>query len=345
MRLKLGVIFLTIFFCFQNIYPQNSTARFLLWHPSAISNAMGGAGTALYDNAYAAYYNPASLAFSDRLTLVGSLVKPLPFFGNITHSFIGGSVRTNKVGTFGFSANLIWKWKEPQLLVDYTGFIIDNIPGGYTLNWQGKVSYALPLSDKFSIGANFSFLRINLSDPFYVGSEARHAKTTTVLFDAGFLLKDLFPEVTLTPGSLNKDKWYIRKKKAGLTVGMAVLNLGQKISFINEKQSDNTPAKYVMGLSYCPVFINEGSVILAADFEKQLYEPSFVDYIHLGTELNVLHLLSLRMGRFIDTKEPKTSYNTYGAGINVKYFSLNIARYKNTLLPTWHYDATFSLEF
>lgn len=341
----MSIIKFTILFgvlSLQTIYAQNSTARFLLWQPSAISNSMGGVGTALYDNAYTAYYNPAALAFSDRITLVGSFVKPLPFFGNITHSFIGGSVRTDKVGTFGFSANLIWKGPQPQ--TDVTGNEINYTTGGYTLNWQGKISYAVPVTSNFSIGTNLSLLRIKLSDGIFVENEKREGKSITVLFDLGIFWKDLLPQSTLKSNS-PRDEWYIGKEKEGISIGMTLLNVGQKISFINKERSDNAPAKFMVGASYCPIFINEGSILLATDFEKQLYEPSFVDYMHLGAELNFVHLLSFRIGRFVDTKEPKTSYNTYGAGINIKYFSVNLARYEKTLLPTWHYDATFSLEF
>lgn len=36
-------------------YSQNSTARFLLWHPSARFMSMGGVGTALETNAFAVF--------------------------------------------------------------------------------------------------------------------------------------------------------------------------------------------------------------------------------------------------------------------------------------------------
>jgi hypothetical protein len=71
----------------QPMNAQKSTARFLLWQPSALSHAMGGVGTALHEDAFAMYYNPSALAFSRRFNAVGSLVKPLPFFGNTVHSF------------------------------------------------------------------------------------------------------------------------------------------------------------------------------------------------------------------------------------------------------------------
>ena len=215
----------------------------------------------------------------------------------------------------------------------------------YILNWQGKLSYAVAISNKFSVGINLSLLRIKLFDGYLYASRGKlDGESITALFDLGLFWKDLFTQSTLRSNTL-RNHWYIGKKKEGLSLGMALLNLGSKISFINEQKSDNTPAKFILGSSYCPIFVNKGSVMLAIDFEKQLYEPSVVDYLHVGFELNLLHLVSLRMGRFFDTQKPKTSYNTYGAGISLKYFSLSIAHYKNTLLPTWHYGATFSMEF
>ncbi|MDZ7623025.1 MAG: hypothetical protein U5J96_01070 [Ignavibacteriaceae bacterium] len=62
-------IFIVLFISL--LYPfvarsQSSTASFLYWQPSAKSYSMGGIGSALSNDIFSAYYNPAGLAYSKK---------------------------------------------------------------------------------------------------------------------------------------------------------------------------------------------------------------------------------------------------------------------------------------
>ncbi len=59
---------------------QQSGARFLLWHPSAKSIAMGGIGAAIDKWCICSILYPTSLGFINRTSISTSFGQPYPFF-------------------------------------------------------------------------------------------------------------------------------------------------------------------------------------------------------------------------------------------------------------------------
>src|SRR3990172_2774730 len=159
-------LFATILSFSLPLFSQNSTVRFMLWQPSARSMAMGGAGVAVTDNSFAAFYNPAALAFS-KINLSTSYVEPFPFLENTIHSLTALAIPLRGIGVFGFSANRFWM--EGQAYTDESG---PEILGGdfvdtnffKSTHWELKLSYAALLSENVSAGINVSFLKINLAE-------------------------------------------------------------------------------------------------------------------------------------------------------------------------------------
>lgn len=100
----------------------------------------------------------------------------------------------------------------------------------------------------------------------------------------------------------------------------------------------------MIGLAYSPIHVGILEFMLASDLEKQLHEPSTLDYVHIGGEAGVGDILRLRAGYFADTFGPKNSYFTCGGGIRMRFLALNVARYTRALLPSWHFDGVLSLE-
>jgi hypothetical protein len=332
------------------IYSQNSTARYLLWQPSARSYAMGGVGNAITENSFAVYYNPAGLAFVKGINLASSYVKPFPFFNHTHHSLTALSVSFVRLGTFALSINRFWR--ERQIWTEEDSPEAIGIDGEKTnffkpTHWEAKFSYATFLKENISIGLNLSLLRMKLSE-IHQGEERKDGKTGTVLLGAGFLIKNVLPKSTLkTKYSLNNtliDKIADRQKYEGISFGLALLNAGTKITFIDNARNDNPPTVLVLGVAYWLLFSDHLSILLSTDLEKQIFESSGLNYIHLGNELRLFRLFSVRMGYFLDTFKQKTSYFTFGGGVNLKFLSINLARYKRSLLPTWHFDGTISLE-
>ena len=170
-----------------------------------------------------------------------------------------------------------------------------------------------------------------------------------MLFGAGVLLRDILPEATWKP-PLNHNSTFLNRyadarERSGLSVGFSLSNAGPSISFIDNAQKDNPPTLISIGTAYFPVSSPVFTLLFSIDFEKEIFESSPLDYLHLGDEITLFNIVSLRSGYFLDTNSPTTSYFTFGGGIHLKFFSFNIARYKRSLLPSWHFDGTISLEF
>ena len=208
------------------------------------------------------------------------------------------------------------------------------------------------LADNFSVGLSFGLLNINLSD-VTVGQEQSSGAALTALIDAGILVIDLLPETTLENqnGAANYlpfFEWLLEigeeNKYKGISLGLAVSNVGPNIAYIDDAQSDPTPSKLTLGVSYIPVSLETFGILIGSDFEKRLNESNNSDYVHLGGEIKIFRVFAIRSGYFLGTSDSALSYFTFGGGISLKYFSINIARYNRSLQSTWHFDLIISLE-
>ncbi len=329
-------VFLALMIFITSGYAQQSTARFLLWQPSARSMAMGGVGTALHENGFSAYYNPAGLGFANSLQLDGSFTRPYSFFENMTHFYSSLVLPGTNLGVFALSFNAIWK--DIDAVCSEVGpdvfRIDDDLSWSNPTHFDAKLTYALLLSKNVTMGMNVSFFKMNTTKVFINERDTFF----NLLFGCGILAKNLFSNLTYRDGRVNKNV------NSGISLGCAVLNAGQKIIFIDAQQADPPPTYMMLGCTYTPVIMENFSWLVAADFEKQLFESSVFDYVHFGTEARLFDIINLRTGYALDTYESQTSYATYGFGLCLFFFDLNVARYNRSLLPAWHFEASVKME-
>ena len=227
---KINLILGIILFCFNISFSQNSTARFLLYQPSARSSAMAGAGSLIHNDAFGTYYNPATLPFAPKINIVGSFQKPIPFFGNIAHSYIAASYNLNSLSTIAASANLYWP--GAQVWSDATGIELGGIKN--EINWQGRISYARKIQKNISIGISLAYLNQNLiPDYIYVGAENRGSKGNAFMMDFGVLVKDIYKYTTMQIDN-SQNKTDNKSKNTGISVGFMARNLGPDVTQINK---------------------------------------------------------------------------------------------------------------
>jgi hypothetical protein len=316
---------------------QYTAGRFLLYNPSATSNGMGGIGTADGRTAFATYFNPAGLAYSPIFSLSGSFVQPFSFFGNVAHSYFAASFQLKRFGAVGASMNVFWKGKHPM---NYGG--TENLT-----DWQLKLTYAGKLKENIAIGVGIGLVKLKLSE---IGTawEKGNGESSGLTVDAGISIKNILPILTLVNDSAAEEnplsaKGDIRDDK-GLSLGIALCNIGPKLTFIDAAQADPISATLKAGLLYNAFRNSFAGLVFGCDLENRIYEGSLIDYIHWGSEVRLYRIIFIRGGYFQDISGPKNSYWTWGAGIYMFGASLNIAHYKQTLLPSWHFDATISKE-
>jgi hypothetical protein len=332
-------------FCIT-IFSQNTTARFLLSTPSARSMAMGGTGVAFWDNAFALYYNPAAAAFMRPLNLTASYVEPFPFEPDQEYSAFSGVLLNGELGALALSFNIYALGYTP-----WTGESGPEILGiDKAKAWVYRITYSYPVTRNFSIGTTLNYFVYDLTKIEYtLGYERGSARSRSVFMNIGLLRKNLFPGLTFRPDdipvgySLRSMTDYVPRN--GFSAGLAILNLGPKIAFVDNKQADNLPAILLFGLNYSIVDSRAVGVEFAVDLEKQIYESSVLDYVHLGGDYNFLQLFSIRAGLVLDTYGAKNSYLTTGFGIHTRILQVDLARYAKGPQDAWHYNVSFLREF
>ncbi len=339
-------ILLLLFWQLSSIYSQTSTARFLYWSPSAEITAMGGAGVAIVNNSFAAYYNPASFAFGKGLGFSSSFMQPFCTFSNTTQFMLAVSFPIVGVGKIGFSFNGFWIENQVRTRENSPEPLgLSNDPPEFfsPTHYQIKASYAGKLADNISLGGSFSFLRINLSK-VQAGEEMGDGTASIILLDAGFLINDLWEEVTYKPEEKNTNSIINNNISPGVTIGFSLLNFGPEISYIYEAQSDPAPSIALLGFSYTPIFSEVFRSRVLIDFEKRIYDSNTLDYIHFGGEVLLYKIISLRGGYAYNNINSDLSFPTFGAGVNYKFIYANVSRYIKHVLPTWQFDIKISLE-
>jgi len=180
-----------------NLASQNTTARFLLWHPSARSIALGGSGTALIDNDFSVFYNPAGMAYEKRIKLFSSYGQPFPFFKNTQYAFSGMTVGT-RIGTIGIAINQYWR--ESQQRTGQFGELLGGFGENYgimnPLHWKGSLSFAALIKPNTAIGLNINLLHMELAK-IGAGSEKNQGINNSIIFDCGFIINRILPFSTI----------------------------------------------------------------------------------------------------------------------------------------------------
>lgn len=321
------------------VLAQGGAARYLNWEPSVVSKSMGGVGVAIHDDALAGYYNPASLTGNKKLVdLYVGYFQPQPLFDGTDQLYLAGAINT-PVGAIGLTANLVWKGIQAQTAGDGAAF--GSTAEKNMLNYHYKLSYAVKATEQLSLGASLGYAKSVLAD-IQVSAEQGIGDATSVLFDLGALYHDLLPGATATPQSEPLSGWLAKfadvQDLGGIDIGIALLNAGTGFAFIDEAQKDPAPTRLVAGASWWLLASNPASLMIASDLENQFHDDNTLDYWHIGSQLRLYHLVSLRYGRYIDLTDLRPSFNTYGVAVHSQYLTFNMAREKRRFLSSWLFD-------
>jgi len=221
-------IVLCLLVCFSFVFNANAqtdidtseiggittAAPFLLIIPDARSGAMGDIGVATSADAFSLFHNPAKMAFSNRQVSAG--ITYSPWLRNLTDDIFTGSVSyMNR-----FSENAAWGadfkyFSLGQIDLTDSGGNPTGIINPNELVFTG--SYALKLSETFSMGVSLKYLRSNLAftgttstlQPInsfgvdvsgYYQSEEENYGTFNGKYRFGFNVANIGPKVSYVPG-------------------------------------------------------------------------------------------------------------------------------------------------
>lgn len=297
-----GVLALTVLWAGSS-FGQNfakvgtSGAHFLDIGMGARGVAMGDAYTAMgVEDATATFWNPAGLAFGDKMSFVGTYVQ---YFAGITFGSGGISLPVNGVGTFGLSFSYLNTGDIEETTVlqqEGTGntFSANDVMIGLT--------YSRALTDKFAFGGNIKYVQETLANE----------KASALAFDLSTLYYTGF---------------------RSLRLGMIIRNFGPDLEFsgsytdydngtpLPDKQTYSPfhmPLTFKVGLAY-DVFPSGGmhQVTLSAD---AVHPNDSKERVDIGGEYKFMNILALR-GGYITNHD--TAGPSFGIGVHLANFQVD----------------------
>lgn len=345
--------------------PISTVAPLLMINSDARSAGMGDVGVATTSDASSIYHNSAKMAFNTSEYTIG--VNYTPWLQNLVDGlFVGGGSIINRIDErSAWGANLRYFSLGTIELYDNIG-----IPQGVENpnELTAAVSYALKLSDYFSMGVALRYIRSDLSikstntdisaingfgvdvSGFYQSPEKNYGSFNGRI-RAGFNISNLGPKVSYTSGVEN----FIPTR----------LRLGGGFDFILDNYNTIAVTAELSKLLVPtpPIRNSSGDITLGQDdnvgwvegmfqsfsdapygFEEEMQEITF----GLGAEYLYNNAFALRTGYFHESEvKGNRQYFTMGGGIKAKAFSIDLSYLVNTASSYNPLESTlrFSLSF
>lgn len=317
----------------------------LIIAPDARSGAMGDVGVASKPDANSLHWNAAKLAFMENQTGVSFTYSPWlrELVSDIELLYLGGYYKVNERSTLG--ASLTYFSLGSIDFFDQEGMAT----GTYKPNeFAMDLAYTMKLNENFSISLTGRYIRSDLTQGQNVGTTQTHAANA---------------------GAADLGLYYQKAIKATrpseYALGLQISNLGSKISYSDNMDSEFLPANLRLGGRYTTNLDQFNQISVMMDFNKLLVptppvyndstgaifagmDPnvgvfqgaiqSFYDApngfkeeiqeisLSIGAEYWYNKVLALRAGYFYEAKNKGArQYLTLGAGIKYNVMGLDIS--------------------
>lgn len=239
-------------FAQQDIRVVTTAVPFLSIAPDARAAALGDQGVATSSDAFSNHWNPAKYAFVKNDT--GAAVSYTPYLSKLVNDIFLADVTYFRaiddrsawaVGLRYFSLGEIQIGERPA---DFINPLIER-PNEYVLD----ASYALKLSDKFSMAIQGSFLTSDLK--LVSGENDSTSASTVAVGVSGFY------QSYEVPYSNFSGMW-----RAGFNVS----NIGPKLKYEDEGQSDFLPTNLKVGGGFDFIFDSYNKLAVSLEINKLL---------------------------------------------------------------------------
>ena len=317
----------------------------LIIAPDARSGAMGDVGVASKPDANSLHWNAAKLAFMQNQTGVSFTYSPWlrELVSDIELLYLGGYYKVNERSTLG--ASLTYFSLGSIDFFDNEGMAT----GTYKPNeFAMDLAYTMKLNENFAISLTGRYIRSDLTQGQNVGTTSTHAA------NAGAADLGLYYQKAIKA-----------EKPSEYALGLQISNLGSKISYSDNMDSEFLPANLRIGGRYTTQLDQFNEISIMMDFNKLLVptppvyddetgqifagmDPnvgvfqgaiqSFYDApngfkeeiqeisLSVGAEYWYNKVLALRAGYFYEAKNKGArQYLTLGAGIKYNVMGLDIS--------------------
>jgi hypothetical protein len=329
---------------------SEAAALFLVIPMDIRSRAMGEAGVALPDLAFALDVNPALLAEAEYVSAGTGGGDWLPELA--ADLSIEGRHAAFRARDFGIPLSVGAAYKT----LDLGRQLVTN-EFGETLGEFSSRERAITLGLAIKpvrwarIGYATKAIWSQLST-FGAGAEVGPGSASVWAHDFGFYIDGILPQATLmideykVPNLPYMDHWALERRR-GFSIGLSIQNLGRDIAYIDAAQADPLPRLARVGASYRPFDLGAIGFLLSAEVQRDLVdEETFADgmsevlklighaftpkteegdVVRWGAEINLLHIADFRFGHLSDP-EGELSYWTYGFGIGIDRLQVNYAK-------------------
>jgi len=255
---------------------------FLQIEPDSRSAGMGNTGVALGDNANAIFWNPAGLARQDGTEASLTHSNWLPEFNaGLFYEYLTAKHRVDGIGTFG--AHLTYLF-----LGEHEGRDAQNNPTGEFRSYDLALgaSFGTNVSRNLSVGTGARLIYSNLAPGQQVGAQETRAGVTM-----GFDLAALYSMPQFSLGGTD----------VGVNFGFNLANMGPKIQYSDQGQSDPIPQNLRLGYAVTFEFDEYNKLTLAQDFNKMLIHVE-ADTVNGGNEADPFYQALLTGWQPIDVR-------------------------------------------
>ena len=257
--MKKTILFILLILATQLTFAQNNirvvttAVPFLSIAPDARAAALGDQGVATSSDAFSNHWNPAKYAFTRNDT--GAAISYTPYLSKLVNDIFLADVTYYRaiddrsawaVGLRYFSLGEIQIGETPA---DFVNPLIER-PNEYVFD----ASYALKLSDKFSMAIQGSFLTSDLKLRSSTTNDSTSASTVAVGVSG-------FYQSYEVPYSSFSGMW-----RAGFNIS----NIGPKLKYEDEGQSDFLPTNLKLGGGFDFIFDSYNKLAVSLEINKLL---------------------------------------------------------------------------
>lgn len=228
--------------------PVVSAVPYLRIAPDARSGAMGDAGIAMSPDANSMHYNAAKLAFATEEFSLSATYTPWlrGLVRDIYLAYLGGYYKLDDLQTLGFSLRY-FSLGDIQF-TDQNG---ESLGNGRPNEFDVSVSYSRKLGENFAAGVTGRFIYSNLAAGQTVESIEINAATAAAV-DISLIYNTVISPVS------------------ELSLGLAITNLGSKVSYTQSQIKDFLPGNLGIGAAWNMDFDDFNRLTLLLDFNKLL---------------------------------------------------------------------------
>ncbi|MBN2071451.1 MAG: PorV/PorQ family protein [Candidatus Krumholzibacteriota bacterium] len=288
-------------------------ASSLIIPPGARANAMGQSFVAIADDATCLWWNPAGMAFIDRMAFDLMHTQLVPdLASDVFYEYAGWVYAIKGFAVIGAAIQYLsyGDW-------DATGQVGEFLGTASSYEVVPTVGGAIKITNDISVGMNLKFVYVNLA-PKWATQDGQAGQGSSVAVDFGGLWR--IPTFSVLGYEISR-----------LNLGLALSNLGPALTYINPgEQAAPLPRNLRVGFAYTPVMSESAGLTVVADINKSLVEYfSDNDYnrsntYHMGAEGIYANLLVIR-GGYVYDNDGDIKDMTYGIGFLFNKFRIDYA--------------------